>query len=475
MLAAVPICVYADARNPVVAIEELRNKVCALVDRAKSIKATADADNRPMTDEESREFDAILNAVDATKAEIAQSERLLALDLEISAPGPRRTQPADDPAVAAAPPPAAAARPGNGAAPRVTGGMPSGASAGSYGFRSLGEFALSVKNSIRGQTDPRLMSAGPTTYGQEGTGEDGGFAVPPDMRTEILSKVMGEESLLQYTDQQVSSSNQLTVPKDETTAWQTSGGVQAYWENEAAQLKASKMELQSETIRLNKLTSLIPVTSELLEDATALASYLRRKAPEKMTFKINDALVNGVGKGQPQGILNSGAKVAVAKETGQTDLTVNFANINKMWARMYAPCRRRSIWIVNQDVEPQLMALAFPNAGSGTVVPVYMPPGGLSVGPYATLLGRPVIPSEVAQQLGYEGDLILVDFSQYLTVAKAGGLRSDISIHLWFDYDVTAFRFIMRLGGQCWWTSPIKRAHGTNTLSTCVTLADRHA
>jgi HK97 family phage major capsid protein len=121
------------------------------------------------------------------------------------------------------------------------------------------------------------------------------------------------------------------------------------------------------------------------------------------------------------------------------------------------------------------MALAFPNLGSGTVVPVYLPSGGLSATPYATLLGRPVVPSEVAQQLGYEGDLILVDFSQYLTVAKAGGLRSDISIHLWFDYDVTAFRFIMRLGGQCWWTSPIKRAHGTNTLSCCVTLADRHA
>lgn len=475
-LAGAPYRIFADAArsNPTVAIEELRNKVCSLVEQARTIKASADAEHRPMSSEESAQFSAILDAVDSTKAEIAQSERLLALETEIQSPSARRTQPdGERPAAAAAPTPQGAPSHGR---PLVTGGLPSGTTQGAWGFRSLGEFAIIVKAAVRGHIDPRLAAnAAPSTWGSEGVGEDGGFAVPPDMRTEILSKVMGEESLLQYTDQQISTSNQLTVPKDETTAWQTSGGVQAYWENEGAQLRASKIELQTSTIRLNKLTSLIPVTSELLEDASALASYLRRKAPEKMTFKINDALLNGSGSGQPQGMFSAGAKVAVAKETGQTNLTVNFANITNMWARMYAPCRRRAVWLVNQDIEPQLIALAFPNLGAGTVVPAYLPPGGLSSSPYGMLMGRPVIPTEACQQLGYEGDIALVDFSQYLSVTKAGGVRSDVSIHLWFDYDMTAFRFIMRLGGACWWTSAIKRAHGTNTLSCVVTLADRHA
>ena len=53
---------------------------------------------------------------------------------------------------------------------------------------------------------------------------------------------------------------------------------------------------------------------------------------------------------------------------------------------------------------------------------------------------------------------------------KAGGMRSDVSIHLYFDSDQTAFRFIMRVGGQSYWSAAITRQNGSNTLSPIVTL-----
>lgn len=458
-------------------IEDLQNQILKLHAEAKTIQAVADKDNREMSDHEITEQKGLLDTVDKLTAEVARRERVLEQEARLSVPGARRTQPEDAPQVTnVAPQSRPEPRPMHEQARRIpaTGGEASGLGRGAWGFRSFGEFAKVIRLAARGSMDPRLIAnAAPSTFGAEGVGEDGGFAVPPDFRAEIVEKVMGEASLLGRTDAQVSSSNQLTIPKDETTPWQTSGGVQAYWESEGNVLRQSKLELQSNTVRLNKLTALVPVTDELLEDVGALSNYLRKKAPEKIDFKINDAIINGSGAGMPLGLMNSPALLTLGSGS-QDAATFLFDNVVAMWSRMYAPCRQRSVWLINQDVEPQLLALAFPNLGAGTVVPVYLPPGGLSSQPYATLMGRPIIPTEACAELGTTGDVILADLSQYLSITKIGGIRQDVSIHLWFDYDMTAFRFIMRIGGMPWWTSPIIRAHGTNTLSCAVTMDTRN-
>jgi HK97 family phage major capsid protein len=79
---------------------------------------------------------------------------------------------------------------------------------------------------------------------------------------------------------------------------------------------------------------------------------------------------------------------------------------------------------------------------------IYMPPGGLSQSPYGTLLGRPVIPIEQCQALGTAGDIILGDFSNGYLLAEKGGIKTDMSIHVKFDYDESVFRFVLRVDGQ---------------------------
>jgi HK97 family phage major capsid protein len=330
-----------------------------------------------------------------------------------------------------------------------------------------------------GTVDQRLAARmAPTSYGSEGTGADGGFAVPPDFRAEIMQKVAGEDSLLGMTDQLTSSSNSISLPKDETTPWQTSGGIQAYWDGEAAQLTQTKPALDQDTIKLHKLTALVPVTEELIEDAPALDTYLRRKAPEKMDFKINLAIVQGTGVGQPIGILASDSLVSVAEDASQAADTVSAMNIFNMYSRMYGPLRKGAVWLINQDVEPQLFSMTIPvknvagddNVG-GSVV--YLPANGLSSSPYATLMGRPVIPTEACNALGDQGDIILVNLKAYMTAKKTSGLRADTSIHLFFDYAMTAYRFIFRMAGQPWWKSSIARRSGSNTLGWAVALDER--
>jgi HK97 family phage major capsid protein len=143
-----------------------------------------------------------------------------------------------------------------------------------------------------------------------------------------------------------------------------------------------------------------------------------------------------------------------------------------MWSRMYAPSRRNAIWLINQDIEPQLDAMAFdPKATSK--VPVYLPPGGVSGSPYASLKNRPVVPIEACSTLGDQGDIILADMTQYWALTKGQDIRTDVSMHLYFDQGLQAFRFTFRVNGQPAWGKSIDPQHGSLTRSCFVTLDAR--
>ena len=191
---------------------------------------------------------------------------------------------------------------------------------------------------------------------------------------------------------------------------------------------------------------------------------------EEFGFKVDDAILNGNGAGQPLGILNSDSLVVVSKESGQTAGTIVVENIVKMWSRCWGRSRQNAAWFINQEIEPQLYTLRLMTGDNG--VPVYMPANGLADKPYSTLFGRPVIPLEQCSALGTKGDIILADLSQYLLIDK-GGISAASSIHVRFLYDESVFRFIYRVDGQPVWNKPLQPYKGSGTLSPFVALADR--
>ena len=127
-------------------------------------------------------------------------------------------------------------------------------------------------------------------------------------------------------------------------------------------------------------------------------------------------------------------------------------------------------WFINQDIEPQLLALDFPVGTGG--IPAYLPPGGLSQSPFGTLLGRPIIPVEYASTLGTVGDISLVDLSQYIMIDK-GGIQAAESMHVQFLTDQMAYRWVYRVDGQPAWRTALTPANGSATQSPFVTLATR--
>lgn len=341
--------------------------------------------------------------------------------------------------------------------------------------KKLGEFAIAAKDAVvSGKIDERLLQKAPSGMNEADTSA-GGYLVMTDVAEKLIEDTMETGILLSRCNRLPVSANSNGMrfhALDETarTNGNRQGGVQAYWENEADQMTATKPKFREVNMRLNKLTGLCYVTDEMLQDASFLGAYLSNKFVNEFGFKIDDAIVNGLGAGQPLGLLKSPGLVSIAKETDQAAATVVFDNVVKMYNSMPFRNRMNAIWLVNGEVEDQLPSLKL--EGDTGMWPAYLPPGGLSTAPYGLLRGRPVIPIEQCAALGTQGDILFVDLSEYYVIEK-GGVDSAVSIHLRFDYNETAFRWTVRLDGQHIRNASLTPYKGSKKLSTAVALDAR--
>jgi HK97 family phage major capsid protein len=350
---------------------------------------------------------------------------------------------------------------------------------GMRGFRSAAEFALAVRTaSMGGIPDRRLIGemdgpargAAPTNFHQNNGAEGEGFLVPPDISQRIWNLVFEETDFPALCDNVKTSSNSVTIPKDETTPWGTAG-VQAAWAAESAQMTASKMQLNPETVRLNELRAFLIATAEIMDDAPRLENAMTVQAARAIRWKLSDAIINGDGNGKPLGFLNSPALVKVAKDSGQASGTVSVTNCLNVASRISRYGAGRPFWVAQPDVMPQLASMTIGN------VPAFLPFNQpLAESPWeGTLLGRPVLFTEHAQALGAPGDLTLVNLSggyMFLT-REGGGIDMAQSIHLFFDYNMNAFRWIFRAGGQPYLSAAYTPPNSSNTRSHFVTIVQR--
>lgn len=308
----------------------------------------------------------------------------------------------------------------------------------------------------------------------ESTPSDGGVLVGTDVSTVLLAKAYETGKLVSKAFKLPISqgSNSMSLPViDEASRANGSryGGIQMYWEGEAAKMTGTKVKLGSVDMKLRNLNGLVYVTDDLLEDAASLEAWIMKKFPEEAGFKLDDSIINGTGAGMPLGISKSGALIKVAKEAGQAAKTILAENIIKMYARFNGN-PSTSVWVVNRDTLPQVVTMSIA-IGTGGVL-VYMPPNGLAGNIYGTLFGIPVIPIEQCETLGTEGDIQLIDMSQYIMSDK-GSLKIASSMHVRFEYNEMAFRFTYRADGQPEKNKALTPFKGSDTVSPFVALATR--
>ena len=234
------------------------------------------------------------------------------------------------------------------------------------GFKSSTDFTLAVKkfySSGMNTDDDRMKSLmgaqtkAPTTYSSEGFGADGGFLLPPEFLQELYEWVFDDEALMSRCDMLTTASNNLTIPKDETTPW-GSVGVRGFWTAEAAQATQTKPQLGQDQLQLQKYTALVPVTDEMLQDSfTSLGPYITRKAGANIRFYVDEAIINGTGAGQPLGILNSPSVVTAtvpSTQVGTGTPTILLPNIAQMISRIPSQSLSKLVWLIHPSAYPQI-------------------------------------------------------------------------------------------------------------------------
>jgi HK97 family phage major capsid protein len=346
-------------------------------------------------------------------------------------------------------------------------------------FMSFGEQLGAVaRAAMPGQRIDRRLTTRAVSGMSEAVQSDGGFLIQPDFAATLIQNVFDTGKLASRVNRISlgAGKNSLKINGIDESSRATGsrwGGIQMYWLEEAGEKTKSKPKFRQIELSLKKLIGLCYATDELLEDANALGSVISRAFQNEMGFMVDNGILAGSGAGQPLGILNSASTVNQAKETGQTAATVVYENIVKMWSRLLPDSQANAVWLINQNVFPQLatMGLAVGTGGSA----VYLPPGGASASPYAQLMGRPVMPMEQCETLGTTGDIVLGDFGNGYIFIDKGGMAQDMSIHVRFIYDESVFRFVYRCDGQpalAKAITPFKGGSGSS-LSHFVKLATR--
>lgn len=165
------------------ALEALNQKRAEVVGDIEALKASVSAAGRSEFNvEESEKLSGLINQAEHLSNQIDLHKKTEQLTASMSVAQPRVTEPVMTSTVAAR--------------PTFSGGTQVSAGFANHGFaKGFSEFLGAVRNAAFGRVDPRLSNA-VTTYGAEGVGPDGGFAVPPEYAAQITSTVTGEDSLL---------------------------------------------------------------------------------------------------------------------------------------------------------------------------------------------------------------------------------------------------------------------------------------
>jgi HK97 family phage major capsid protein/HK97 family phage prohead protease len=432
--------------------------------RANSIIETAKAEGRGMTESEASSFQGYADRFDELSLIIGEPG-ITVRELGVGGVMDRLAQPVNTPI----------SRPDPGEfrdGSRITGGHNRAAD---RPWKSNGEFLQAVYRAglPSGDVDVRLNRA--VTGLGESVPSDGGFLVENDFGKDVARTIFENGDIISRCNQiEISrNSNSIKLPAIDETSRATGsrwGGITGYWLEEAGEKIASKPTFRQMELNLHKIIGLCYITDELLSDSGVLEKILVQGFTDELNFMLQDSIFNGTGVGQCLGIMNSGGLVTVDKLSGQAANSFELQNALDMWSAMPGPSRKNAIWCISQNVEPALYTMSLSVGTGGS--PCFMPGGQASSEPFSTLFGRPIVPVESCQTLGTTGDILLVDFSQYI-LAKKGGIQRDMSIHIRYQYDESCMRMVLRADGQPNIASSITSFKGAVEMSPFIALQTR--
>lgn len=264
----------------------------------------------------------------------------------------------------------------------------------------------------------------------------GGNLVPTDFYDQLIAHLIEVSGILQTgpTVLNTAGGENLQIPK--TTAHSTAASAA-----QAGALPTSDPQFGLITLSAYKYGILLQVARELLDDSGVdLIGYLAMQSGRALGNKFGSDLINGVGSGQPTGLLAT----ATLGQTGSTGVggVPKYADLVNLEYSVIAPYRQsRSCYWMAKDATIGGFRLILDSQNR----PIWEP--SMVLGSPDLLLGKPLVadPFMPAVATGAKS-IVFGDFSQFF-VRIVGPVRFERSDDYLFGSDLVAFRALIRGDG----------------------------
>lgn len=329
-----------------------------------------------------------------------------------------------------------------------------------YGFKSYSKARSDGIKGISGEVRKATALA-------EGAGITGGYLVPPQFQSELLT-IAAEDAFIEPRARILPMTTRTAMwpMLDITTNYGDGitpyyGGVIATWQPESQTIEQTNPEFKMTEWTAWDLQLLTIASNQLLEDnGVGLDALLTQLFGGALTWYREYAFLRGMGAGSsmPLGVLNAPCLYQQSRSTANA---FKLADAAAMLSRLQIRSWKDACWVMHQSVLPQLIQMT--NGTSGFLT--WLNPFGQGVnGPVAntlplTFFGLPIFWTEKVPQLGTTGDVGLYDWSRYV-IGQRMDMQIDVSREYRFARNQMTWRVISRATGSPWLSSTIHDASG---------------
>ncbi len=274
---------------------------------------------------------------------------------------------------------------------------------------------------------------------QIGTDSEGGYLVPDEYESALIEKLHDENIIRQYATVIKSSNGDKKIPV-------VAGYGEATWTDEEAAYTESDDSFGVITLGAHKLTSIIKVSEELLNDSVFdLEQYISKEFVRRMAAAEENAFINGTGTGRPTGILQTA-------ETGKTTAAaaaITADEVIDLYHSLRSPYRKNAVFIANDSTVKAIRQLKDSNG-------MYLWQPGLKEGQPDTLIGNRIISSAYMPEIGAGKKPILFGDISYYWIADRQGRTFQRLNELYAATGQVGFRTFQRVDGKLTLSETVK-------------------
>lgn len=274
----------------------------------------------------------------------------------------------------------------------------------------------------------------------EGTPADGGYTVPQDFYRTLITEIYELAQMRSQVTVVPMKTNVLTLTVGEH-------GPETYWTGEGATKTTTTMDFRQPTITAYKLASIIYLTDELIDDsAFDLVNVLISRFAENIAEKEDQALINGNGTTQPEGLFQASG---VGTRAVAGNLT--FDDIINLIYDLPIKYRPNAKFVVNSNNVRELRKLKDSDGR-------YLWQDPVSAGQPATIHGYPVIETYWAP----ESEIAFGDLKRAYWLGDRQRMTVKVSsdTETTFTQDKTAVRVVHRVGGIVLLPNAVRKLNG---------------